>query len=181
MANGLGATAIVGEWARDCRATMVMVAMSCGQGRNGAEDIVQKALTKAVSIARLDPKALEGVRDPCRWLSTITRNVEHDSRTKRQRRARIQSENAEEISETVCGLGDSGWDLQLLSEQVQDTAKKTLTPRQRDIVNCMLNGMADEQIAKEFSVTEATVRWHRHRAVQTLKGALLGSSLGQSG
>ena len=142
---------------------MVMVALSCGRSPAGAEDIVQKALMKAMSIATRDPRALDKVRDPCRWLGEITRNVERDSRRKRQSRTRIQSENAEEIREAVFGVGDSDWDVQLLAEWVRDVAKTVLPPRQRDIVNRMLNGMTDEQIAKEVSVSKATVRWHRQQ------------------
>ena len=97
---------------------MVMVALSCGRSPDGAEDIVQKALMKALSIATRDPRALDKVRDPCRWLSGIARNVARDSRRKRQRRARIQCENAEEMREAVFGAGDSDWDVQFDSSGI---------------------------------------------------------------
>ena len=138
--------------------------------------MVQKALMKAMRVAERDGDALKGVRERQRWLAAVARNMARDTIRRQQRRNRIQRDNVEEIRETVGDVMDSGWAVDRLSEQVLDAARNTLPPRQVTIVRSILRGMTDKQIAEEFSVSMSTVRWHRHRAIRSLRRTLLASA-----
>lgn len=172
----MNADTVVQEWAERCREEMIQTAMQRCRDLDEAEEMVQEALVTAVHIGRRDPTILEGVRNPCRWLTGITRNVDRERQKKEKRRKRIENENGDEIRETVYPEPDPGWDVDSLSEQVLDAAKQLLTPSQLKTARCMLQGMKDEEIAAELGRARSTVRWHRMSVVRILrKHALEGN------
>ena len=44
-------------------------------------------------------------------------------------------------------------------------AMKTLTPREREVMNCVVSGLLNKEIASELGITERTVKAHRGRVM----------------
>ena len=169
LANGVGATAVVAEWARRWRDRLVMAALIWTGDRDQAEDMVQEALARAIVTAQSDPKVLDEIRRPYAWLAGITRNVTRDARRQQARRERILRENGLEVREQLHRLPDPDWDVDWLCECVQDIAERTLTGRQLRMARRMMAGRTDVQIAREEGVARSTVRWHRRKAVRAVR------------
>ena len=46
---------------------------------------------------------------------------------------------------------------------------KTLTPREREVMNCVVSGLLNKEIASELGITERTVKAHRGRVMEKMK------------
>ena len=174
LANGVGATAAVAEWARRWRDRLVMASLVWTRDRDQAEDMVQEALARAIAIAHSDPKVLEEIRRPRAWLAGITRNVTLDALRKQARRERLLRENGLEVREQLHPLPDPDWDVDWLCERVQDVAERTLAGQQLRMARKMMAGRTDAQIAREEGVARSTVRWHRREAARSISGYTVG-------
>ena len=61
----------------------------------------------------------------------------------------------------------------VLDDQAEITALKTnyesLTPRERDVMRCVVAGMLNKQIAMKLGISEITVKAHRGKMMQKMK------------
>ena len=158
----------VGRWRR----AMVSAAVERLGDADAAEDIVQEALAKVLSIARSNPKVVERVRDPRAWLVWITRNLAYDALRKGDRQGRIRLENEDDIRRALFPRLDGGTEGVPEVGQLLDIAQRILTPRQFSVVHLALRGMEDADIALELGLASVTVRRHRGEAIRRLRKEL---------
>lgn len=121
-----GAEVVVEQWVCCWWGTMVRVAANRLKDRDVAEDIAQQAFMKALSIARSDPSAVETVRNPCRWLTTITRKLASGLLRTEGRRRRLRRENADEILEQLFPHSDGGSEEDSRLKRVLEIAKDAI-------------------------------------------------------
>ena len=157
------------RWVRRWRDVMVTEAMSRMGDRDAAEDIVQDAIKKVLAIARLNPEIVEKVRNPRSWLILITRNVAYDVWRTAARREKLRIENEARVREALFPDPGQGHEADPRSGRILESGGRLLTGRQFAVVDLMLTGMNDAEIAGELKIAPGTVRRHRGEAIRTLR------------
>ena len=165
---------VVAGWVDQCRERLEKLAERLVSDPDLAGDIVQDAAIAAIRAARADPGKLANVTDPCGWLAGFVRFVALQWLRKARRRARILAENDLEVREVLYPDQQGGreWDVECLCEQMRALSRKCLTPKQLAVVELVLDGKSDSEIALELNVAPNTVRSHRSAAVRRLLQAL---------
>ena len=136
---------------------------------DAAEDIVQKAAVRVLVMARRKPTMVEEVRNPRAWLVRVTKNMVHDARRTKNRRARILFENEDHVRENLFPAVDAGEGVDPRRDEILQVAERILTPRQLAVVHLLFDGMGDPEIALEMGLTPVAVRRHRGEAIRRLQ------------
>lgn len=168
------AEAKVEEWVDRWWEAMTRVAVRLLEDRDAADDVVQRAFMRALSIARTDPKAVKGIRNPSAWLLRITRNLASGVLRTEARRREFRRENGDEIRASLFAEPGAGGERDPRAGRVLKAAPRVLTKRQLEVFGLAWEGMDDEGIAEELGVKGPTVRWHRAEAIRKLRKHLLG-------
>ena len=167
--RGGGAEERATRWMKRWRTVVVSVAMECVGDPDAAEDIVQEALAKVLSIARSSPNMVGRVRNSRAWLLRVTRNLAYDAVRTEARQNRIRLENKDDIRRVLFQALDDGRELSWKARRVLDIGQRILTPRQLAVVRLTLQGMECAEIASELGLASGTVRWHRREAIRRLR------------
>lgn len=157
------------RWIEQWREVMLRVAIGYVDDPDTAEEIVQQASVAALEMARRKLNAEEWVRNPRGWLTGITRNVARSYCRTRVRREAIRRRNEVDIRAELYPHSENGPDYTLLRQRTVDIAERFLTDKQRRVVRAMLDGMADDEIARAEGMARRTVRWHRYKAIQGIR------------
>lgn len=166
MTIELRAEAKVVGWLRRWREVMTAAAEPRVGDRDAAEDIVQQASMTALSIARSNPDRVLKIQQPSSWLVRITRNVATGVLRTDARRRRLSKENGGKIRELFPNR-DAEEDPR--AERVREAAPRVLTKRQLEVSGLQLQGMEDDEIARDLGMKPETVRWHRTEAIRRLR------------
>lgn len=162
-------TVLVEEWMRKYWRPLVAIAMRFTGRSKTAEDLVAEAILTALSLANENREALESVKSPFAWLAGITKNIGLQATRKHRRRKELLARHLTEARHTIDPGTGSDWRV----TAVLRTADEHASPQQIAIVRgTLLDGMSDAELAESLGVTKATVRWHRHKVVQTLQPLL---------
>lgn len=156
---------LVEKWTVKYWPELVAVAKRYRGQSTTAEDLVAESVATALSVAEQDPELLASIRSPVSWLTGITKNIGRQFIRKRTRRTQLLARHFSDISPASVPTGDP--------DQRKVTAlraaERVLPPKQLAVVRgILLDGKSDDDLAKSLGVTNTTVRWHRHRAIQTL-------------
>ena len=152
------------EWSGRWAEAMTKLATHLLMDRHAAEDVVQRAFTKALTEARSNPDLIDRIRNPLAWLLKTTRNMASDVLRTEERRRRLRRENADEIRENLNAEPDAGSGHDPRAERVLEASTMVLTKRQFEVVRLLWEGMEDDEIARELGMMPRTVRWHRAEA-----------------
>lgn len=136
---------------------------------DAAEDIVQRARMKVLSRARSSPDYVEKIRKPCAWMAEIARKQAFDVLKTEARRSRLRRENGDAIRANLFPKPAVEREEDMRVERVLEAASRVLTERQLAVFLLALEGMSDEEIARELRVKRGTVRRHRTAAIRKLR------------
>jgi RNA polymerase sigma-70 factor (ECF subfamily) len=160
---------------RYVRAATLLAAQLLGC-RDEAEDVVQDAFIVVHQHAR----GFDGHRPFAPWLFAIVRRLAANRRSRHLRRARLLRlwgwvtgrEAAASRSEAVL--------IARLDAESATRAMESLSPMQRACFDLVaVRGLAAEEVAAMYSITESTVRQHVFRARTALRARLEGHARGE--
>ena len=163
------AKAKVADWAERWWGVMARVAARLLEDRDAAEDAVQRAFMRALSLARSDPHEVERIRNPGAWMAEITRKQAVGVLRTEARRRELRRNNGDEIRDNLFPVPGAERDENPRSEQALEAATRVLTQRQLEVFLLAWDGMADEEIARRLGLKRGTVRRHRTAAIRKLR------------